>query len=659
MNNMSLRVTENRLEIVTDTYTTGGSVNYDGCVFDFDSTWNGFIKTAVFGFGNSDCVRVELQNDACKIPAICLKNEGIVRIGVYGINEDEIIITTNCVAHRVQEGVTETGDWVEEDSYFIYEAIKSLEDGVDKYTSGLDKRFEALLKMVRKQGSFSDSGVNPSEPADWYLPAEFTDDANVPSGAKQSEYDEYLDYILNKLAEDFPDYVSVSEIGIDSSGTYPIYAYTFAPIDYEKTVLVSACTAASDAGTFLSLSYFLDELCRNHAESRTLSYFRSKVKLVVLPAVNPYALVKRRPYNANGVEINRNFPYRWSECASRYKGNAPADQNETAAVIEYAELISSDKLCAVLDLKSKDNLYCSKMAFYPRFRSGCAAQLCDTLTKFNYEEDDENNVLLKMIFAPSVNPTLANYLADMYDLNALSLVLTAINYGGAEKNGSITKFAELIGNVLYTLAKNSTYTLNGAKIPFTKHLSWRGGDTEDSFSIPSGNELHQVPITAYEFNLKSPCNITMNGYAIVKVTSACTVKLNPLLWQNDSPEQTLTDRMSMTGFSYELPLTAGTHVLPMNSVLQGYYSDDNGYMVTGYPEKVKFCIAVSASAASSAKLIGFSATFNAFESNLAKPIEITRPMGVSGDYTDEDDVPTQEIIYPVETVRAEDSNYYD
>ena len=68
MNNLTLKVVGNRLEMVRDGYSTSGSVNYDSCTFSFDSEWSTFEKTAVFGFGNDDVLRVALdENNTCKI----------------------------------------------------------------------------------------------------------------------------------------------------------------------------------------------------------------------------------------------------------------------------------------------------------------------------------------------------------------------------------------------------------------------------------------------------------------------------------------------------------------------------------------------------------------------------------------------------------------
>ncbi len=118
MNDITLDVTENRLEIARDTYTTGGSVDFDTCTFVFDSMWDSFEKTAVFMRENSDAYRVGLIDGSCKIPADCMRTEGILKIGVYGVNEDGVVITTNLVAHRIHEGIGEAGLWIEEDSEY-------------------------------------------------------------------------------------------------------------------------------------------------------------------------------------------------------------------------------------------------------------------------------------------------------------------------------------------------------------------------------------------------------------------------------------------------------------------------------------------------------------------------------------------------------------
>ncbi len=656
MNNLILKATSNRLEIEKETYTTGGSINFDCCIFRFDQTWSGFSKTAVFGFGTSDYARVELQDDECKIPSICLQEEGILKIAVYGVNEDGVVITTNAIAHRVNEGIGEVNNWYEEDNLFVYNAMKELETSLDKYKSSLDTRFNELLKMLRRKGSISDSDVLPGEPDEWYTPGMFTGNANIQYGSGSEKYQAYLDYILNVLVIDFPEYVSSEQIGYDASEEFPIYAYTFEPLNYEKTVLITGNTHSENDITLISLSYFLDDLCRNFKEDRTLSYLRSKVKLVVVPVVNPYGFVNKSRLNANGVDLYRNFPYKWNECVSEVKGDSPADQNEVLSVFEVIYKIYEDKFCAALDLNAGDIYYCGKMVFYPRFRPSCISAIAETLDRYNYENEDDD-VLNKTILVPSVNPSISNFLADAMKINTCSVLWSPQRYTGNGTAGKVTKYAELIGNLLYSLAENSSITRNEKKLPFINHYSWRSLGEADVYSI--GTQEEKVPITSFELKVAKPCCMNLTGYAIIKASAPCNIRLNPVLWQDKSPEQSYNERLAMNEFSIDIPVSQGVHVLPIETVLQAYLSDTNTMRKTVYPEKVKFSLVAKADAEASAGVIGYSFTLRAFESDVAKPIEISRPMGLATDYNSEDDVPTQEIIYPLETVTERDADYDD
>lgn len=655
MNNIYLRVTSNRIELQKDTFTTGGSVGFDGCVFEFDSTWDSFEKTAVFGFGDSDYVRVSLEDNCCKIPAVCLQREGILKIGIYGMNEEGIVITTNAVAHRVEEGIGEENNWYEEDNYFVYNALKELEGSLEKYKDELDTRFNDLLRNVRKAGSLSDKDVLPGEPDEWYVPSIFTDKSNIPTVKGNEKYTAFLDYILNKLVVDFPEYVTCKAIGEDASGEFSLYSYTFEPVDYEKTALITSGFRPKEDETIVALSHFLNDLCRNYSEDRTLAYLRSKVKLVVIPMVNPYGFVNVSNLNANGVNLQRNFPYKWNECFSSEKGRSPSDQSELSAVFEVLDEICEDKFCAALDIDAGAFLYCGAMLFYPRFKDNCLSQLTSMMKRFT--QDDE--VLSKSVIASTVNPCIANFLAQELNVRTCSIRFSPDNYLSQGPKGAVTKFAELIGNALYTLSENSSYKSEEIKLPFVKHISWRSNGNSDVHYIYVSDVPRKVAISSYEFDLEKPCCIMLSGYVILKVTIDCTVKINPVLWQEDSPEQTYSERLAMDTFSISMPLNEGVHVIPLESVLQAYASDTNTKATTVYPKKVKFTMATDIDMPSAAGIIGYSFTFTAFESNAAWPVEISSPMGGAQDYPNQKDVPTHQLIYPKQTVRESDTNYHD
>lgn len=66
------------------------------CFFDFDETWDGFIKTAIFVTSGNELYNkheiftepVLLENDICTIPQNSLKPDSILKVGVYGVKNE-------------------------------------------------------------------------------------------------------------------------------------------------------------------------------------------------------------------------------------------------------------------------------------------------------------------------------------------------------------------------------------------------------------------------------------------------------------------------------------------------------------------------------------------------------------------------------------------
>jgi predicted deacylase len=60
------------------------------------------------------------------------------------------------------------------------------------------------------------------------------------------------------------------------------------------------------------------------------------VDLWLIPVVNPDGLARDTRKNARGVDLNRNFPYRWARLhGSYYSGPRPASEPETRALMRF------------------------------------------------------------------------------------------------------------------------------------------------------------------------------------------------------------------------------------------------------------------------------------------------------------------------------------
>lgn len=642
MNQLKLSVRGNNLTVTQDAVTTQGCINYDKCTFTFDDEWNSCTKTAVFSTVNDDSYRVALNNNTCTIPHVCTEKEGIIRIAVLGISDDDTVIATNFVAHKISEGIGDSYEWFEEEFNFAEREIK---------------KFREEIRAIKgKVDSFTfDAGKPQVDDGDWYIPNEVTDAADCPIVSKGSTYDDFLNFRLNSLVRNYPEYITRHEIGRDFSSNLPVYAYTFEPENYSKTVFISSYVHGTDRIAFLALSYFLENLC-NQA-SGPMSYIRNNIKLQVVPVVNPYGLVNGKVYNQNNVNLNRNFPFNWSSCSNANKGNSAADQTETQNIMSFLEEIADDKLCAVIDVHASSSVIAGRTLYYPKFRKNSLDVLTEVVNTLNRDELPSDKTSTAVLAATS-NPTLCNYAADRFGVDACQLVWNNSIYGGIYSNFTMTKYVEFIGNTVYAMAKNSKFTKKQKPQPFTKHIAWHSGSAGNSYTVTSTSRLTAMGISACSLKLDMPCILTANGYVTLNVSTGCTVKINPVLYQVNSSEQDYTDRLNSPVFCHEIYLSPGTHVIPISTVLQAFYSSYNDTDETMFCEDVYFVLAFSASVASAVRVSDFSVTVNAINTDIARPVEISTPMGNASDYG-ERDIPTQSLLYPIEQVTEQDNYSYD
>lgn len=109
---MDFNVNFNRIDIANKEFMTSGAVNIFEAHFEFDESWNGYARTAVFRSGDyGAAVAVVLDaTDTCTVPWESLIAEAPLWVGVVGVSGDKKLPTNYVNAGCVAEGA-EGGDF--------------------------------------------------------------------------------------------------------------------------------------------------------------------------------------------------------------------------------------------------------------------------------------------------------------------------------------------------------------------------------------------------------------------------------------------------------------------------------------------------------------------------------------------------------------------
>lgn len=160
--------------------------------------------------------------------------------------------------------------------------------------------------------------------------------------------------IWDDLMADFPEYISRTSLGLDESGTYPIYRYDFTPAGYDRTVLAIGAIHGSEVTGSLGLYRTLYEMCHNWRTIPQLALLRHQCRIVVVPFANPWgsSQAPRKRQNSNGVDVNRNFNYKWADFVTGgaapfdfdYKGPSAASEVETQYLQDLIDELDADFL---------------------------------------------------------------------------------------------------------------------------------------------------------------------------------------------------------------------------------------------------------------------------------------------------------------------------
>ena len=205
--------------------------------------------------------------------------------------------------------------------------------------------------------------INPGIPCGW---------CETKVGSDSLAYGElmaYSSYVnkLTALSENNSDYLTMTTLGNDSSGSYVIYRIDLSPgtdRSYQKknipTIAISASLHGQESASAYAVLCLIEDLCGHYLDSPYLNYLRNNVRFVIIPVANPYGFENGIYKNANGVNINRNFSYgfadnSYSSSDNGYGGTTANSEAETQYVKQMIDK-NLDALC-YLDIHSNNDAY--------------------------------------------------------------------------------------------------------------------------------------------------------------------------------------------------------------------------------------------------------------------------------------------------------------
>jgi hypothetical protein len=176
-----------------------------------------------------------------------------------------------------------------------------------------------LREDVERRYSEMPSEWSPWEPG----PQPAYDGSGPEIDLKAASSQEVIDEMWETLRLDYDD-VSRSVLGQGSAGQ-DIYLYDFKPPAWEQKALVFCNIHGEEQHGIVSTYRMLREAYDRYHTDPQLAYARWKVWWRVVPIVNRAGLDAGTRQNANGVDLNNNFDYNWSQADAQPFGDSEVD----------------------------------------------------------------------------------------------------------------------------------------------------------------------------------------------------------------------------------------------------------------------------------------------------------------------------------------------
>lgn len=327
----------------------------------------------------------------------------------------------------------------------------------------------------------------------------------------------YNDFITNmweplRLAN--PGWITRQAAGTDQSGTYTLWRYVFEPPTYQRTVLISANLHGNELIGAAGVYLFLKHVADNWASDTAVLNLRWNTRLVVIPSLNPWGCSQspRTRTNSRGVNINRNFDYKWAAfigpVGPDYKGAAPMSEAETVA----AKTLLDDYPDAVAWLDLHDMDYASgawdHVAYLPDY--GLPSRFSGLLSSLLAEmaAPGETTQLISASW-----PGAFNYGAQRGFHAATPEVRSDVDGDNKWDAPTMTRGVNWYGNAIIHAARFNKPAVDSTTEPFAHHLIYQAG--ADVSPVVSSTSYIELTDFRLEFPIGVPGILEVNGYVVV------------------------------------------------------------------------------------------------------------------------------------------------
>lgn len=355
-------------------------------------------------------------------------------------------------------------------------------------------------------------------------PGYFIDAFNLTS-------DQYITDYFEPLRTANPDYITRSSMGKDASGLYDVWKYEFTPKNYTKTIIISSCMHGGEVTLMVTMLRFLHYLINEWEKYPDLAYVRQSVRIVYVPFVNPWGVSQkpRTRQNSNGVDLNRNFDYKWSQFVGGanpfdhdYKGTAPFSEVEAQYIKTLIE--SYPDAVSYLDLHNTGSTSKTYFVYLPE---KYPYKTYDKLV--SYFTRDLTNPVVDL--NKNASPTASNYVFSNYSITASHPEWCDVNFGIRQYDATeITSALQWISNVIFEHVRE----FETKDKPFMKERFYIHTGT-NPVNVTAASSASAQSAFLEDINIPSDGFLTFDGFIVVLAGSAATrAMVTPRLGQTGS-----------------------------------------------------------------------------------------------------------------------------